>query len=229
MIGGLMRKRAPFTDKELYEYSDIHLKYEVDMLKWTASMYRYLSAPAILDSDSLPTILKNSLLESFVMHARSLTEFLYHSPKEGLVTAREYLDEHTLNLVRPEQSELLKRAYGKASEEAVHLSADRIERYRNTLLGTDLWSYLDIARDILQALIAIVPSIPPTKFSTALRHDLSHSPLFMPMVDVALGRDASGKTDRVTFLLPDPMGHTRPPLTFGTAPSVRGYTGPVKH
>jgi hypothetical protein len=224
-----MSKRAPFTDKELYEYSDIHLKYEVDMLTWTAAMYFYLNAHAVLDGDTLPIVLKNGLLESFVVHARNLTEFLYHPPKEGLITARDYLDETTLTKARPQQSELLKRAYGKASEEAVHLSADRIERYRKALLGTDLWSYGDIASDILHALSAIVPVIPSAKFSTALRHYLSQPDLFLPVVDVARRQAATGNTDRVTFSLPDPMGYAKSPLPLRTAPSVRGHTGPVKH
>jgi hypothetical protein len=77
------------TDAELLEYSREHLDYEVWMLEETAG--RLLHAPLHFDR-----VIKNTVVESFTIHARALTAFLYpdqcrHHPTD--VAADDYVTE----------------------------------------------------------------------------------------------------------------------------------------
>lgn len=113
----------PMTDQELHDYSAGHLYYEMWMLYETAA--RLVHDPAVHSE----WVLKNALIESFTVHARSLAIFLY--PEEAKkypddVTSDEYVkDVRQWGQARGTISPELKTVIQRTGKEIAHLTTKR--------------------------------------------------------------------------------------------------------
>jgi len=110
-------------------------KYEVWMLRSLAN---------ILAIDNQGTgVIHNALVESFLIHARILIEFLYkNKTHEDTVRARQYFtsDSHWES-IRPPKTKLLKDTEQNAHEHLAHLTYTRLEEKKK-------WPCIKIANDI---------------------------------------------------------------------------------
>jgi hypothetical protein len=82
-----------------------------------------LAAPNATDAARL----SNALIESFVVHLRNVTNFLYlDKPKATDVVAADSFDPGVWTSLRPAISATLKNARVRANKEVAHLTTDRI-------------------------------------------------------------------------------------------------------
>ena len=112
-----------------------HLKYEVWML-W--------SLANILATDNQGKgMIHNALLESFLIHARILIEFLYKDkPYEDTVRASQYFTSDSLwKSIRPPKTKLLEETVKNAHKQLAHLTYTRLQ-------GKMQWPYIEIAKNI---------------------------------------------------------------------------------
>ena len=131
--------RTQRSKDELRKASD-HLNYEIWMLDCMAT------ALALgLAGDGR---MKNSFLESFVIHARALLQFLYaEAPRADDVIAEDFFEDplgwHTS---RPAMTPLLSTVRRRVGKEAAHLT------YARQAVNPDdkPWEFLSIARDLQQ-------------------------------------------------------------------------------
>src|SRR4051812_31732976 len=82
-----------------------------------------------LAAELLDFVARNADIESFVLHVRILTQFLYpNKPKPGDVIAADYFERPAAwSDVRPKQlPKQLKRVIARGSEEVAHLSFARL-------------------------------------------------------------------------------------------------------
>jgi len=111
------------TDQELHDYSADHLYYELWMLYETAA--RLVNDPAVRTD----WVLKNALIESFTIHARSLSIFLY--PEQAAkhqddVTSDEYVAEvHKWRAARSPMPPELRTTVHRTGKEIAHLTTQR--------------------------------------------------------------------------------------------------------
>ncbi len=103
--------------------------------------------------------LRNSLLESWVVHFRALLDFAYPSPsaKPDDVVADDFFDDpRKWEAVRPAMSTLLTRSRKRADKEIVHLSYKRIG-----ITDQDKqWQLVDISTEmeaLMKAFLLVVP------------------------------------------------------------------------
>jgi len=108
---------SPYTHSELVEMLT-HVQYELDMLVETS----------IALSDRHEWVIQNALVESFVVHARSLDEFFFNvdrRKKRNRVTAADYL--HSRCTEKPSRPEVLRNLWNQASVRVAHLLIERLE------------------------------------------------------------------------------------------------------
>jgi hypothetical protein len=75
-----------YTDDQLLEYSGEHLLYELQIFRWVKNEAQ---------SQEQPSFLLSALLESFAIHLRNLTDFLFTLPKDARtddIVAADYFD-----------------------------------------------------------------------------------------------------------------------------------------
>ena len=110
-------------------------EYEVWMLRSLAN---------ILAIDNPSTgVIHNALVESFLIHARILIEFLYkNKTREDTVRASQYFtsDSHWES-IRPKKTELLEKTEKDAHKYLAHLTYTRLQEKKQ-------WPYIKIANDI---------------------------------------------------------------------------------
>lgn len=116
-----MAKRT-MTDSELSAFSEEHLSYEVD---------NFLACAAVLvfEGQKYNAHIRNALIESFTLHARSVLSFLYNDrPREDDAHAQEFLKAGLVwtEIRRPIPDSLanLKR---RVDKEIAHLTYARME------------------------------------------------------------------------------------------------------
>jgi len=123
------------------------LKYEVWML-W--------SLANILATDNQDKgVIHNALLESFLIHARILIEFLYkNQPYKDTVRASQYFtSDSPWKSIRPPKTELLEKTEKDAHKYLAHLTYTRLQRKRK-------WPYIKIANDIKAVLQVFYENLP---------------------------------------------------------------------
>jgi hypothetical protein len=123
------------------------LKYEVWML-W--------SLANILATDNQGKgVIHNALLESFLIHARILIEFLYkNEPYEDTVRADQYFtSDRPWKSIRPPKTELLEETVKDAHKQLAHLTYTRLQRKTQ-------WPYIKIANDIKAVLQVFRENLP---------------------------------------------------------------------
>jgi len=124
-----------------------HLTYEVWMLRSLANIL-------FTDNQGMGVI-HNALLESFVIHARIIIEFLYtKKPHKDTVIASQYFASDSFwENIRPEKTELLKTTVEAAHKELAHLTYTRLK-------GKKRWPYIKIANDIQAVLQVFCEKLP---------------------------------------------------------------------
>jgi len=123
------------------------LKYEVWML-W--------SLANILATDNQDKgVIHNALLESFLIHARILIEFLYkNQPYKDTVRASQYFtSDSPWKSIRPPKTELLEKTEKDAHKYLAHLTYTRLQRKRK-------WPCIKIANDIKAVLQVFYENLP---------------------------------------------------------------------
>ena len=122
-------------------------KYEVWMLRSLAN---------ILDIDNKGTgVIHNALVESFLIHARILIEFLYKDqPYQDTVRASQYFTSKSpWKSIQPPKTELLEKTEKDAHKYLAHLTYTRLQEKKQ-------WPYIKIANDIKAVLQVFYKNLP---------------------------------------------------------------------
>lgn len=128
---------ATRREDDVLKKASAHLHYEVWMLASTAN--------ALASGIAVQGWLPNALLESFVIHLRALSDFLYaEAKKPDDVLASDFFGPEEWSKLRPVESELLKKARLRAHKEIVHLTYERL----NVTPETKPWMFIEIANEI---------------------------------------------------------------------------------
>jgi hypothetical protein len=116
----------PYKDAYLYSYSGEHLFYEIETLFGLANIFA--SGNDIHTSSPADTQLVDmALIESSVIHARNIIEFLYpRRVRKTDVVAADFLNSGEWVRIRPAISESLLAARDRANREIAHLTSSRI-------------------------------------------------------------------------------------------------------
>lgn len=111
-----------------------HLQYEFNML---------ILLSRILAFDSNGTgVIRNALVESFLVHARLLIGFFYgETPFSDDIIPKHFLTGKKWEDIRPHKSKMLDKVERNAHKHLAHLSYARIERKVQ-------WPYMEIAKEI---------------------------------------------------------------------------------
>jgi hypothetical protein len=167
-------ERMGHSDTELREYADEHLWYEIWMTATlTARMSRHgvlfnkglSAADGPFAEELLELTGRNADIESFVMHVRSLIEFLY---KPSGVGAADYFDnKNEWFSSRPNRPKSLKRFKERAAQEIVHLS------FRRLRLGeaAKRWPYEEMWRDLAKVLSVFLDKVPDDRVSAEFKEN----------------------------------------------------------
>jgi hypothetical protein len=110
------------TVEELREYSVEHLRYEIWMMQETAQ--RLLHSLPLHDD----AVLKNAAVESCVVHARSLTKFIFPGgdARSDDITSDDYVaDQKAWAAARGEIPGILRTANTRTNKEVAHLTTQR--------------------------------------------------------------------------------------------------------
>jgi len=136
-----------------------HLHYEIAMLSSVAE--------AIALQKFQGTNIGNALLESFLIHARLLKDFLYsNNPHEGDVIAEDFFERNEKWIsIWPELSSLLNRLKGRVGKEVAHLTYDRI----NVTPDEILWPVIQIKKEIIQVINMFLRNSPKDKLGSKCR------------------------------------------------------------
>jgi hypothetical protein len=109
-----MKRPTAVTDQRLSDYSGEHVLHELNVLWQTA---------AEIAKAKERTFASSVLLESFVVHLRTLIEFFYYGPKQGYVRAKDFFPApHDWD---PKMTDALTTALDRANGEASHLTWSR--------------------------------------------------------------------------------------------------------
>jgi hypothetical protein len=163
-------------------YADAHVKYEYRMLIVTTGILRAMSGEPPVDD--ITWAVKNGLLNTFAVHARTLIDFLYSrvdgKDKPTDVIVQDYVDEAVVAQRLAPKTSLLKDAVFKAGKQVAHLTKERMDYERE---GKQ-WLFMDIALDIASAFRSVAPYVGPTRMSNQLRSTLERDSVEFPQVDV---------------------------------------------
>lgn len=145
MKSGSIRK---LSDDELIEALE-HIKYEIAMLLETSKILK--------SNEELNRIRKNALVESFIIHARSLISFLYDKPiKNDDVMALDYLDNNVWSLQFKSVPQSLETVKIRAHKEVAHITTFRIGKK----LVEKNWDVVNITTEIYEKLKIFVKNVP---------------------------------------------------------------------
>ena len=165
------------SDKELIEYADYHICYEIDMLYWSTSIL--ISIAESRGKVILPQIFNNIALEAFAIHSRNLIDFLYlggtkkDQPTDIIV--QDYLEYSIIERYLPPISQLLLEAKVKANKQAAHLTVDRIQ-YEKSGKG---WKYLEILSEIMGSF-----SVISTNFTCSTTGEIFRDKIIKPIIEL---------------------------------------------
>jgi hypothetical protein len=140
-------ERTRPSDDRLRKFATEHLDYEVAMLAGLVEHFREIRAAIDAAGDGEPEIpddvTRNAQVESFVIHARTLLEFLYRKrpnprfPDDAL--AGDFLDDpEEWGRLRPPKTARLVDVEARVGSGVVHLSYARLDVVDKTWL-IDLW------------------------------------------------------------------------------------------
>ena len=136
------------TDRQLEDASE-HVNYELDMLAATIS---FLSK----GSGETNQHTWNAYLESFVIHLRSVIDFLYPptNHKQDDILAEDYVTNVAeWNNDRPAKTNLLRDAKTKADKQVAHLTYARVSADKD-------WNWEGISADLNKVVICFFDHLP---------------------------------------------------------------------
>jgi hypothetical protein len=153
------------SDQELLDYSGEHVAYEVSMLKWTRDM---------LARGGIGIPLRYALIESWVVHLRTLVEFLCpRRPRDNDVIAADFFDDpEEWGRTRPslsESLESLREAWVRADKELAHLTTNR----KGPEDPSKGWAVHDLTDDLLCMLRKFSEKASKTKLHQKVRDALA--------------------------------------------------------
>ncbi len=156
------------SDEELAGFSDEHLQYEVGMLHGTAQALR---DPPRDQDGTIGAIIEYALLESFLIHARVLINFLYDGPKrDDDVAAEDFFDEEEQwTEHRPAKSCLLRENRERINKALAHLTKVRVG------LKPEMkqWEYWEIKNEIVGILAHFCTLVPKCRLGAEFRRFVS--------------------------------------------------------
>jgi len=157
------------TDKDPVAASE-HLGYEIDMFFHTGALlvskeysggdggvlFPTTSIHFALDENKV-ALIRNALIESFLIHARSLVDFFYRdNPWEDDLIAEQYIEGwKDIRPSIPEQLATLRRRVGK---EIAHLTSVRTEDGKP-------WPYQALAKEMLGLISPFMEKVPDEMLS----------------------------------------------------------------
>ncbi len=149
------------TPEDLRAMSD-HVLYEMDMLFYCVEQFGPEHVPATA------TQWQAALLESWGVHARNLTDFLYR-PDRWLhddAFADQYFGEGEWNRMCPEMPESLTKLKDRANKELVHLT------YARLLVTDDLkpWELSRLTNDLVPSLQLFAGKVSPKLVTEEFRN-----------------------------------------------------------
>lgn len=148
--------------KDLVEYSQGPLLYELQMLCGTADKL------ARIHWDSEPTnefehIERNVYIESFALHFRNLSEFLYCNDAQKVSVRNSYKPEWNVNTPKE-----LERDLRRASEQVAHLTPKRLRLQAKE----KEWEFQRITQRFLRDLQDLVRALPDSSLGPQFREEL---------------------------------------------------------
>lgn len=148
------------TNEELQKYSGEHIKYEIEMLFMSVYIRRL--------EDQVDSIFRQGInnvsIESFAIHLRNVTNFLYDGCKyKDDICAELYeQDPGDWKSIRPVKSENLVIAQKRASKQVAHLTTRRVydeqAEYKN-------WEFVPLIKEIVNTLELFVDCADEEKLS----------------------------------------------------------------
>jgi len=101
------------------------------------------------------SIIHNALIESFLIHARILIEFLYRDKpyKDTAIASQYFKSDSFWKSIRPPKTELLKETEAGAHKHLVHLTYTRLEEKKQ-------WPFIKIAKEIEEILRVFRENLP---------------------------------------------------------------------
>jgi hypothetical protein len=144
-----LRSRRP--EAELRAAAE-HLKYEIDMLRHVAQALSALQPVK-------PQWLINALLESFVVHFRSLSDVFYpgSNVKSDDVLASDFFDDPTAwEGLRPALSDAFNTARTRANKEIAHLTYARL----NVVAEAKAWNITALVDEMAAVISKFCASVP---------------------------------------------------------------------
>ena len=159
------------SEEELLEASKA-LAYEFQML-WNTAML--LSSDKFNRPDDVEMLTVNfALLESFLIHARNLLDFLFtRGGNPDYVSAKDYVENWWEK--KPKKSLLLTQTHG-----AIHTDVSHLSFKRNAVLKQSLdWRYLDITLELRERLSDFAKLVTEKSYSnnleTLIQNTAQHS------------------------------------------------------
>jgi hypothetical protein len=192
-----MKGANSFSDSQLRDYANLHIAYEVQMLRLSASVLYAFSAATLRSTKPEGTIVQsisNAFLESFAVHSRNLIDFLYlrnHYKKDRPtdIILEDYVPADAIKLSLPPISRLLIDAKTKADKQVAHLASDRL-RYGQVERS---WFYGEVFQEITRALRRVAQNIPLGRFPPALLESLSDSLAPILPIDISTSVSTDGQ------------------------------------
>lgn len=140
------------TNSELLEYSREHVFHEIEMLFDSAQLLAHFDHSK-RDTDPVSHVIGNALVESFAIHLRNLTDFLYPRPsgKPSDVLAKDFCSQD-VSVGLPSIGAQLDGARRKADKQVSHLTSERLPARD----PGKRWHYLDLAEQIRVRLVHFV-------------------------------------------------------------------------
>ena len=130
------------------------LKNALESLKYEVWMLWSLANILTIDNQG-EGVIHNALVESFLIHARILIEFLYkNQPYKDTVRASQYFtSDSPWKSIRPQKTKLLEKTEKDAHKHLAHLTYTRSQ-------GKRRWPHIKIANDIKAVLQVFYENLP---------------------------------------------------------------------
>ena len=192
-------KGIALSDEELKDYSDHHLKYELDMLIWCTGFLSPLAD--VKNAGHIPWAANNAVMNSYSMHARNLIDFLYlrslGKDRNTDVIVEDFIEPSKLAEGLPPMPPLLAEAKRKADKQVAHLTTDRIQFEE---AGKE-WRFIEIALDIARTFNAISGLFPPERTGDAFLTLIYDDRLIVPFIRAKVVQNEQSQNIGITLRL----------------------------
>ena len=125
--------------------------YEIKMFRWSANWVAENVPPS-----QKPSQKYNAIVESFVMHTRTLIDFFYNDPRSDDVVARHYVAAWE----PPHKTTHLSEAIEKANKQLAHITYSRVDDTRYADPDKKPWNFEKISSDLEKTITLFFNSLP---------------------------------------------------------------------